>query len=128
MVVLFAEVRELSNGNNELILYEEDMVPRLKHVAKMIEYQVGSFAERYLVDEVGISESRLVPLGTPDAYADALLKGSDNGGVAASSPRADGVFRSITFIGDEDDCRLVITEMEKLKQEEKRYYMKSTRN
>lgn len=44
---------------------------------------MGSFAERYLVDEIGISESRLVPLGTPDAYADALLKGSDKGGVAA---------------------------------------------
>ncbi|KAJ0781710.1 putative periplasmic binding protein-like I [Helianthus annuus] len=58
-------------------------IDTLKKSNDRIGYQVGSFAERYLVDEVGIHESRLVPLGTPDAYADALLKGSKNGGVAA---------------------------------------------
>ncbi|CAH1435284.1 unnamed protein product [Lactuca virosa] len=58
-------------------------IDTLKKTNDRIGYQVGSFAERYLVDEIGISESRLVPLGTPDAYADALLKGSDKGGVAA---------------------------------------------
>ncbi|KAI3724699.1 hypothetical protein L2E82_36485 [Cichorium intybus] len=58
-------------------------IDTLKKTNDRIGFQVGSFAERYLVDEIGISESRLVPLGTPDAYADALLKGSDNGGVAA---------------------------------------------
>ncbi|KAI3745609.1 hypothetical protein L6452_08010 [Arctium lappa] len=55
----------------------------LKKTNDRIGYQVGSFAERYLVDEIGIPESRLVALGTPDAYADALRKGSKNGGVAA---------------------------------------------
>ncbi|KAJ9541865.1 hypothetical protein OSB04_028371 [Centaurea solstitialis] len=55
----------------------------LKKSNDRIGYQVGSFAERYLVDEIGIPESRLVALGTPDAYAEALRKGSKNGGVAA---------------------------------------------
>lgn len=55
----------------------------LKKTNDRIGYQVGSFAERYLIDEIGIPESRLVALGTPDAYADALRKGSKNGGVAA---------------------------------------------
>lgn len=55
----------------------------LKKTNDRIGYQVGSFAERYLVDEIGIPESRLVALGTPDAYVDALQKGSKNGGVAA---------------------------------------------
>ncbi|KAL8240029.1 hypothetical protein R6Q59_013384 [Mikania micrantha] len=57
-------------------------IDSLKKSNDRIGYQVGSFAERYLV-EIGIPESRLVPLGTPDAYADALRKGSSNGGVAA---------------------------------------------
>lgn len=58
-------------------------IDTLKNSNDRIGYQVGSFAERYLVDEVGIPESRLVALGTPDAYASALQKGSKNGGVAA---------------------------------------------
>lgn len=58
-------------------------IDTLRRSNDRIGYQVGSFAERYLVDEIGISESRLVALGTPDAYADALQKGSKNGGVAA---------------------------------------------
>lgn len=32
MVVLFAEMRGLNDG--KIVLYEEDTVPRLKHVAK----------------------------------------------------------------------------------------------
>ncbi|KAK9071871.1 hypothetical protein SSX86_008301 [Deinandra increscens subsp. villosa] len=58
-------------------------IDSLRKSSDRIGYQVGSFAERYLVDEIGIPESRLVALGTPDAYADALQKGSKNGGVAA---------------------------------------------
>ncbi|XP_024990732.1 glutamate receptor 3.3 isoform X2 [Cynara cardunculus var. scolymus] len=54
----------------------------LKKTNDRIGYQVGSFAERYLL-EIGIPQSRLVALGTPDAYTDALRKGSKNGGVAA---------------------------------------------
>ncbi|KAK6939205.1 Ionotropic glutamate receptor [Dillenia turbinata] len=48
-----------------------------------IGYQVGSFAEHYLRDELGISESRLVALGSPEAYAKALNDGPKKGGVAA---------------------------------------------
>lgn len=47
-----------------------------------IGYQVGSFAEAYLL-KLGIAQSRLVALGTPKEYAGALLRGSKNGGVAA---------------------------------------------
>ncbi|GER54980.1 glutamate receptor [Striga asiatica] len=38
-------------------------------------FQVGSFAESYLADELNIARSRLVPLDSPEAYADALDKG-----------------------------------------------------
>ncbi|XP_077217618.1 glutamate receptor 3.3-like isoform X2 [Tasmannia lanceolata] len=48
-----------------------------------IGYQVGSFAENYMIEELGIHRSRLVPLGTPEAYADALQRGPTNRGVAA---------------------------------------------
>ncbi|XP_010530965.1 PREDICTED: glutamate receptor 3.2-like [Tarenaya hassleriana] len=44
-----------------------------------IGFQVGSFAENYLVDELNIAKSRLVPLGSPEEFADAL----GNGTVAA---------------------------------------------
>lgn len=48
-----------------------------------IGYQVGSFARNYLVEELNIAESRLVPLNSPSDYARALDLGSGNGGVAA---------------------------------------------
>ncbi|CAM0146167.1 unnamed protein product [Urochloa decumbens] len=48
-----------------------------------IGYQVGSFSRNYLVDELNIPESRLVPLNSPSDYARALEQGSGNGGVAA---------------------------------------------
>ncbi|XP_062190639.1 glutamate receptor 3.4-like [Phragmites australis] len=48
-----------------------------------IGYQVGSFSRNYLVDELNITESRLVPLNSPSDYARALELGSGNGGVAA---------------------------------------------
>ncbi|KAJ0086243.1 hypothetical protein Patl1_09367 [Pistacia atlantica] len=48
-----------------------------------IGYQEGSFAERYLTEELNISKSRLVSLGTPEEYALALKNGPGKGGVAA---------------------------------------------
>lgn len=48
-----------------------------------IGYQVGSFAEHYLINGIGIPKSRLVPLGTPEEYATALQHGPKKGGVAA---------------------------------------------
>ncbi|XVE94391.1 hypothetical protein REPUB_Repub02eG0004600 [Reevesia pubescens] len=46
-------------------------------------YQVGSFAEHYLSEELNISRSRLVALGSPEEYAVALKRGPKKGGVAA---------------------------------------------
>ncbi|KAL3510151.1 hypothetical protein ACH5RR_029552 [Cinchona calisaya] len=40
-----------------------------------IGFQVGSFAENYLHEELIIAKSRLVALGSPKAYADALERG-----------------------------------------------------
>ena len=51
---------------------------------KPIGYQVGSFAEHYLSEELNISRSRLVALGSPEElYALALKLGPEKGGVAA---------------------------------------------
>ncbi|KAL3525161.1 hypothetical protein ACH5RR_013533 [Cinchona calisaya] len=48
-----------------------------------IGYQLGSFARDYLIEELGIRESRLVPLNLPKDYVKALKDGPKNGGVAA---------------------------------------------
>uniref|UniRef100_A0A2N9I0V1 Ionotropic glutamate receptor C-terminal domain-containing protein n=1 Tax=Fagus sylvatica TaxID=28930 RepID=A0A2N9I0V1_FAGSY len=48
-----------------------------------IGYQQGSYARNYLVEELGIHESRLFPLNTPEDYAEALKDGPQGGGVAA---------------------------------------------
>ena len=48
-----------------------------------IGYQQGSFVRNYLVEELGIHESRLFPLKTPEDYAKALKDGPQGGGVAA---------------------------------------------
>ncbi|GAA0143467.1 transmembrane signal receptor [Lithospermum erythrorhizon] len=48
-----------------------------------IGYQEGSFARNYLIEELNIKESRLVPLNLPEDYARALRAGPHNGGVAA---------------------------------------------
>lgn len=45
--------------------------------------QEGSFASRYLVNELNIAASRIVKLKTEEEYADALSLGPNNGGVAA---------------------------------------------
>ncbi|ESQ50784.1 hypothetical protein EUTSA_v10022533mg [Eutrema salsugineum] len=41
-----------------------------------IGFQIGSFAENYMVDELNIARSRLVPLGSPQEYATALQNGT----------------------------------------------------
>ncbi|GAV88764.1 Lig_chan domain-containing protein/SBP_bac_3 domain-containing protein/ANF_receptor domain-containing protein [Cephalotus follicularis] len=41
-----------------------------------IGFQVGSFAENYLIEELNIPKSRLVALGSPEEYAAALEKGT----------------------------------------------------
>ncbi|KAM6543414.1 hypothetical protein CsatB_007861 [Cannabis sativa] len=58
-------------------------IESLKSTDEPIGYQVGSFAEHYLSEELNIPKSRLVPLGSPEAYAKALQDGPKKGGVAA---------------------------------------------
>lgn len=48
-----------------------------------IGYQAGKFTKNYLIEELSIPESRLVALNTIQEYADALRRGSQDGGVAA---------------------------------------------
>ncbi|KAJ1703939.1 hypothetical protein LUZ63_003718 [Rhynchospora breviuscula] len=48
-----------------------------------IGYQVGKFVKNYLMEELSIPESRLVPLSTMEDFADALKRGPQGGGVAA---------------------------------------------
>lgn len=48
-----------------------------------IGYQEGSFARSYLVDALNVHPSRLVSLGSPEAYKESLELGPNNGGVAA---------------------------------------------
>ncbi|AES95334.1 glutamate receptor 3.2 [Medicago truncatula] len=48
-----------------------------------IGYTQGSFSKNYLIQEIGIDESRLIALKTPEEAARALEKGPQNGGVAA---------------------------------------------
>ncbi|XAR61523.1 hypothetical protein NMG60_11015973 [Bertholletia excelsa] len=59
-------------------------IETLKKGDEPIGYQVGSFAQHYLIEEIGISPSRLVELGSPEEYARALQLGpKKKGGVAA---------------------------------------------
>ncbi|CAK9133530.1 unnamed protein product [Ilex paraguariensis] len=46
-------------------------------------YQVGSFTYDYLLNSLYIPRSRLISLGSPEEYDQALRKGPTNGGVAA---------------------------------------------
>ncbi|KAJ4839030.1 hypothetical protein Tsubulata_018927 [Turnera subulata] len=48
-----------------------------------IGYQQGSFARDYLINELGIHESRLIPLKVAEDYDRALRDGPHKGGVAA---------------------------------------------
>ncbi|KAG6515240.1 glutamate receptor 3.4-like isoform X1 [Zingiber officinale] len=48
-----------------------------------IGYQEGSFAQSYLVNALNVHPSRLVSLGSPEAYKESLELGPNNGGVAA---------------------------------------------
>ncbi|KAG2655520.1 hypothetical protein PVAP13_1KG018500 [Panicum virgatum] len=55
----------------------------LKNSDYTIGFQVGSFAEEYMVKELNISRSRLKALGSPEEYAENLKLGPKKGGVMA---------------------------------------------
>lgn len=48
-----------------------------------IGYQQGSYSRDYLIEELGIQESRFVPLNSPEEYAKALRDGPHGSGVSA---------------------------------------------
>ncbi|KAI4354179.1 hypothetical protein L6164_003071 [Bauhinia variegata] len=48
-----------------------------------IGYRRGSFSGNYLVNELNIQRSRLVPLNSPEEFERALINGPEKGGVAA---------------------------------------------
>ncbi|KAH9328298.1 hypothetical protein KI387_000406, partial [Taxus chinensis] len=48
-----------------------------------IGYLTGSFVRNYLSEELNIAQSRLVPLDSPESYAQKLSKGPSRGGVGA---------------------------------------------
>ncbi|KAM3252105.1 glutamate receptor 3.6 isoform X1 [Capsicum annuum] len=58
-------------------------IESLVNTKEPIGYQLGSFARNYLIQELHIDESRLVPLNLPEDYARALKDGPSHGGVAA---------------------------------------------
>ncbi|KAE9585614.1 hypothetical protein Lal_00009958 [Lupinus albus] len=51
--------------------------------SQLIGIQEGSFAKKYLIDELNIAPSRIVTLKNQDAYIDALTRRPKNGGVLA---------------------------------------------
>ncbi|KAK4491272.1 hypothetical protein RD792_002008 [Penstemon davidsonii] len=63
------------------ILTVQQLAPSIKGIESLITsndhigFQVGSFAENYLIGEVNIAKSRLIALGSPEEYADALKTG-----------------------------------------------------
>ncbi|KAK4402036.1 Glutamate receptor 3.2 [Sesamum angolense] len=63
------------------ILTVQQLAPSITGIESLIRshhrigYQVGSFAENYLNKELSVPKSRLVPLGSPEDYAEALKTG-----------------------------------------------------
>jgi len=71
----FLTIQQLSspiNGIDSLISSKEP-----------IGFQESSFTRIYMIDALNINPSRLVPLRTPENFAEALQRGPKNGGVAA---------------------------------------------
>ena len=51
-------------------------VDTLMSSSERVGFQVGSYAENYMIDELNIARSRLVALGSPKEYATALQNGT----------------------------------------------------
>ncbi|KAL3620761.1 hypothetical protein CASFOL_035673 [Castilleja foliolosa] len=62
------------------ILTVQQLAPSITGIESLIAshdrigFQVGSYAENYLIEELHVAKSRLVPLGSPEEYADALSR------------------------------------------------------
>ncbi|KAK6159707.1 hypothetical protein DH2020_003088 [Rehmannia glutinosa] len=63
------------------ILTVQQLAPSIRGIESLIAsnvrigFQIGSYAENYLSEELNIAKSRLVPLGSPEEFADALKSG-----------------------------------------------------
>lgn len=66
-------------------------VEQLIRKGDFVGYHKGSFVKEKLINELHFDKSKLVPLGRPDDYAEALSKGSSNNGVSA-------VFHEIPYL------------------------------
>nr|CAB3468762.1 unnamed protein product [Digitaria exilis] len=73
--MFFSHIQQLATGITGI----DDLIAS----ALPIGYQAGKFTRNYLIEELNIPESRLVPLNTIQEYADALKRGPKDGGVAA---------------------------------------------
>lgn len=68
-------------ANLTSILTVQQLAPSIKGIESLmiskdlIGVQVGSFTGNYLIEELNIPKSRLVPLGSPEEIADALSRG-----------------------------------------------------
>ncbi|XP_010548172.1 PREDICTED: glutamate receptor 3.1 isoform X2 [Tarenaya hassleriana] len=64
------------------ILTVQQLISPIKGVDTLISstgrigFQIGSFAENYMVDELNIAKSRLIPLSSPEEFAAALENGT----------------------------------------------------
>ncbi|KAG6509748.1 hypothetical protein ZIOFF_027753 [Zingiber officinale] len=65
------------------MFWREHRLDSLISSTEPIGYQEGKFARNYMIEELNIHESRLVPLNSPEQYATALELGPEGGGVAA---------------------------------------------
>ncbi|XP_026655806.1 glutamate receptor 3.4-like isoform X2 [Phoenix dactylifera] len=71
------------------ILTVQQLSPGIKGLDSLISssdpigYQAGKFSRNYMIEELNISPSRLVPLNSPEEYARVLELGPKGGGVAA---------------------------------------------
>lgn len=76
-------------ANLTSILTVEKLSSSIKDIESLITsddpigYQLGSYAENYLIDELRIDKSRLIPLNSVEEYEKALKDGPKKGGVAA---------------------------------------------
>lgn len=58
-------------------------VKEIKSKGYYVGYQNGSFVKDLLIKQLNLEESKLKPYNTYEEYREALLNGSENGGVAA---------------------------------------------
>ncbi|KAG8363923.1 hypothetical protein BUALT_Bualt19G0072900 [Buddleja alternifolia] len=80
--ILFGDGQKNSSYTELIHMITTNLAPSIRGIESLITsddrigFQVGSFAESYLNEELNIAKSRLIPLGSPKEYVDALKEGS----------------------------------------------------